>query len=167
MQRTKCDQTERTYWTLSNSFGESKPPTGATRTGISSMKNCSILNERMAIVSCQAGKTKTGRLGIGLLSREGFIQRTKCDQTERIYWTNSSSYGELKSPTTKTSNGNSSMKSWSSLNERTAIVWCQKGTIKTRLLGIGFVNSGAYIIRKKNATRPKGPIGPSRLRLET
>jgi uncharacterized protein YbgA (DUF1722 family) len=43
-------------------------------------------------------------------------------------------FGDLKSPTTTTRTGTSSMKSWSSLNERMVIVSYRGGTSKTRLL---------------------------------
>jgi hypothetical protein len=61
----------------------------------------------------------------------------------RKLWRNLGALRKLLDATkTTTRSGTRSMKSWSSLNERMAIVWCQPSTSKTSLLGYGFVSSG-------------------------
>jgi hypothetical protein len=74
-----------------------------------------------------------------------FIAKTHFGLIERDYWTRSGSFGTVQ--LIKIQHGISNMKSWSSLNKRMAIVSCQKGTKKTRLLGSGLVNSGCFIAK--------------------
>jgi hypothetical protein len=81
--------------------------------------------------------------------RGSFTPATIFDLIERDSWTKSGLLGKLKAPTTAsastTSSGTSNMKSWSSLNERMAIVWCHKAASKTILWGSGLVISGTHV----------------------
>jgi hypothetical protein len=88
------------------------------------------------MVPCNYEQDKS--LGV-LTSIGAFIRTRNFDQTEREFWTKSGSFGQLninesmgpQTPTTRS--GTSSMKGWSSFNERVDIVGCITCTNKTSL----------------------------------
>jgi hypothetical protein len=87
---TKCNKIKRNFWTNSSSFG-----TWGITHGIYIIKSWLHLNDNTDIVWRHSCTRKTYLFITGLAYRGQTIHATKCERTERNFWTNSVSAGKL------------------------------------------------------------------------